>query len=289
MQAPFDRTTEDPGNIVELGHVNVRVPDQHLATLFYVTGLGLTRDPYLMTGVTNMWINVGRGQFHLPTGQAQVVGGHIALVVPDLDALRHRLDMVREPLAGTRFSVRETAEFVEATCPWGNRMRCFAPAHRFGPVNLGMPHVELSVARGTAPGILAFYRDIIGAHAEPGDDGRHVRVAVGPSQWIILRETDGELPAFDGAHVQVTLHDFSGPYRRLLERGLISQEDDAHQWRFRDIVDPASGRVLATFEHEVRSMRHPMYGRPLVNRNAAQSNVAYVPGQDAWVWTTGAA
>ena len=33
-------------------------------------GLGLTRDPYLMTGVGNMWINVGRSQFHLPTGKA---------------------------------------------------------------------------------------------------------------------------------------------------------------------------------------------------------------------------
>ena len=34
------------------------------------TGLGLTRDPYLMTSVTNMWVNVGRSQFHLPTGKA---------------------------------------------------------------------------------------------------------------------------------------------------------------------------------------------------------------------------
>jgi hypothetical protein len=36
--------------------------------LFYVTGLGLTRDPYLMVADSNMWINAGRSQFHLPTG-----------------------------------------------------------------------------------------------------------------------------------------------------------------------------------------------------------------------------
>jgi catechol-2,3-dioxygenase len=41
----FDRTVEDLGNIVELGHVNVTVPDQSKAIAFYLMGLGLTRDP----------------------------------------------------------------------------------------------------------------------------------------------------------------------------------------------------------------------------------------------------
>ncbi len=60
----FDRTAEDVGNIVEFGHVNVRVPDQRLATLFYVSGLGPTRDPVPGDRVENMWINVGTSQFH---------------------------------------------------------------------------------------------------------------------------------------------------------------------------------------------------------------------------------
>jgi hypothetical protein len=64
----FDRRQQDIGNIVGLEHVNVRVPDQQIATLFYVVGLGLTRDPYLMVGLDNMWINAGQSQFHLPTG-----------------------------------------------------------------------------------------------------------------------------------------------------------------------------------------------------------------------------
>jgi hypothetical protein len=45
QQQLFDRTTEDLGNAIHLEHVNVQVPDQRLATLFYVAGLGLTRDP----------------------------------------------------------------------------------------------------------------------------------------------------------------------------------------------------------------------------------------------------
>src|SRR5664279_2470272 len=82
MQQTFDRTAEDLGNSIHLEHVNVTVPDQHLASLFYVTGLGLTRDPYLMVSDTNMWINVGRSQFHLPNGKPQVLRGHTALVIP---------------------------------------------------------------------------------------------------------------------------------------------------------------------------------------------------------------
>ncbi|MBM3560533.1 MAG: hypothetical protein FJX53_11785, partial [Alphaproteobacteria bacterium] len=90
-------------------------------------------------------------------------------------------------------------------------------------------------------------------------------------------------PAYDGHHVQVYVADFSGPHRRLLERGLVSEESDQHQYRFQSIVDPADGRALFEVEHEVRSMRHLLYARPLVNRNPAQSDMAYVQGHDELV------
>jgi hypothetical protein len=50
-------SAEDVGNIVLLEHVNLQVPDQALATIFYIVGLGLTRDPYFNIGVRNMWAN----------------------------------------------------------------------------------------------------------------------------------------------------------------------------------------------------------------------------------------
>src|SRR5690606_36298895 len=112
MQHPFDRTTEDLGNIVFLEHVNTCIADQRLATLFYVSGLGLTRDPYLMTGVDNMWATVGRSQFHLPTGKPQVVRGRTGLVLPDREALLARLAAVREPLRDTAFSFQEHDDHV---------------------------------------------------------------------------------------------------------------------------------------------------------------------------------
>src|ERR1700753_3618672 len=103
MHGKFDRAAEDLGNSIHLEHVNVQVPDQHLATLFYVSGLGLTRDPYLMTSDDNMWINVGRSQFHLPSGEAQVLRGHTGLVISGRKALLERLAALAPRREGARF------------------------------------------------------------------------------------------------------------------------------------------------------------------------------------------
>ena len=102
QQTVFNRATQDVGNIVEFGHVNVRVPDQQCAIIFYVMGLGLTRDPCLRTGIDNVWMNVGACQFHLPVGPAQVLRGLTGLVMPDLDALMARLAGVQPLLKDTR-------------------------------------------------------------------------------------------------------------------------------------------------------------------------------------------
>src|SRR3989440_12611747 len=107
QQQQFDRAAEDLGNAVHLEHVNVTVPDQRLATLFYVAGLGLTRDPYIMTSDNNMWVNDGRSQFHLPTDKPQVLRGHTGIVIAGRQALLHRLASVRKKLDDTRFSFSE--------------------------------------------------------------------------------------------------------------------------------------------------------------------------------------
>ena len=287
MDTRYDRSIEDVGNIVALEHVNVQIPDQQLATIFYVSGLGLTRDPYIMTGVNNMWINVGRSQFHLPTGTPQVLRGHVGLVIPDRDALMQRLRRVEKQLAGTRFAFRERNAYVEATSPWGNRLRLYEPAARFGRITLGMPYVEFEVAPGSAPGIVRFYREILDAPGALAEDeaGRQARISAGAGQELVYRETDQPLPDYDGHHLQIYIADFAGPHRRLRELKLVTEESDQHQYRFKDIVDLESGKPLFTIEHEVRSMRHPLYARPLVNRNPRQTNTDYAPGHDEWRWS----
>jgi len=283
MQQAFDRAAEDLGNSIHLEHVNVRIPDQRLATLFYVAGLGLTRDPTMMVGDGNMWVNVGRSQFHLPTGNAQVLRGHTGLVIPGRAALLERLAGVRERLKDTRFGFAEHNDYVEATCPWGNRLRCHEPdPARFGPIGLGIPYVEFDVPVGTTDAIAKFYQQVIEvpAKVERNGGGPAARVLVGCDQHLLFRETDRPQPEFDNHHVAIYLADFSGPYRRLLERNLVSQEDNRYQYRFRDIVDPDSGRHLFTIEHEVRSVTHPMYLRPLTNRNPTLNNRNFAAGRE---------
>jgi len=283
----FDRTTQDIGNIVEFGHLNVRVPDQRIAIIFYVMGLGLTRDPYLVTGVDNAWMNVGTCQFHLPVAQAQVLRGTTGLVMPDLEALMARLARIAPRLKDTAFSYAREGEVVNVTCPWGNRIRVHAPdAARFGRIVLGIPYVEIDVAPGTLAGIARFYVEIFAAQVQSDSDavGPYVRVSTGLNGSLMFRETTRELPAYDGHHIQITVADFSGVHRRLLERGLITEESDASQYRFQDLVDPQSGAVVATLEHEVRSMRHPMYARLYVNRNPDVTNTFYATGHEAALW-----
>jgi hypothetical protein len=233
-----------------------------------------------------MWVNVGRSQFHLPSGKPQILRGHIGIVISGRAALLDRLASVAKKLEGTAFAFSEHNDYVEATCPWGNRVRCHEPdAARFGRVTLGIPYVEFEVPLGTAPGICAFYPEIMGIPAELGKgDGTVARVKMSKDQHLQFRETDRPQPDYDGHHVQIYITDFSGPHRRLSERGLIYSEDNQYQYRFRDIIDPANGRRLFTIEHEVRSATHPMYLRPLINRNPAQTNRNYAFGHDQWLW-----
>ena len=264
----FDPPSQDVGNIVFLEHVNLRVPDQGAATDFYVDGLGLTRDPYMMVGTRNMWVNCGRQQFHLPRGEAQRFRGVIGLVVPDLEALEVRLRNVSERLDGTRFSWRRSHAHADVICPWGNRFRVHAAGGAHGGPR-GIPYLEMPVATGAAAGIARFYRTVMGAPATI-EDGV-VRVNVGPGQSLVFREEGaGHDAEYDGHHLAIYVADFSGPHRALAEHGLVTREDNPHQYRFVDIVSPRGKRALFSIEHEVRSLHHPLYRRPLVNRTGAE-------------------
>lgn len=282
MEHPYDRSIEDSGNIIAFEHVNTRVPDQQLATVFYLTGLGLTRDPYIMPHVTNMWVNIGNSQFHLPTGNPQVLGGHVGIIVPSRGALRERMESVKPLLEGTLYRARETNQYLELISPWGNVYRCFEASAEPGNVMLGVTYVQQDVAVGSAAAIARFYREILGARADvvEGGEGVTAHVATGSGQTLRFQEKTGPLPPFDGAHLAIYLSDFSRPYRWLLERGLITEESGQHQYRFQKIVDVDSGEVLTVLEHEMRSLKHPYYGRQLVNRDVSQTASHYVPGRD---------
>jgi hypothetical protein len=296
MNAPekmkqYDRDAQAVGNIVHLEHFNVLIPDQRLATLFYVTGLGGTRDPYIFTGLENMWVNFGRTQVHVPSRavppRAEVLRGTAGFVVPSLDDLEKRLthagnEMKRVvPETQTKFSWKRKGDVVEATCPWGNRVRCHEPAPEFGNIELGLAYVDFDVPQGTAEGIARYYNEVMRAPARVEKKTRAV-VSVGRSQRLLFTETSKPLPEYDNHHIQIYIADFGTPYHWLKERDLITMETDANEWRFQWIVDPKDGRKLFQIEHEVRSMKHRLFARPLVNRNHGITNMTYEANSDAF-------
>ena len=262
---------ENVGNIMLMEHVNVQVPDQQIATLFYLVGMGFTRDPHMMVGLENMWVNLGEQQFHLPTNTPQVLRGHTGIVTPSLDALESRLEGVKEKLEGTQFSFKREGNHLDVVSPWGNLLRCFEPSPELGGIQTGIPYVEFTVPTGTAEGIAAFYEKCImaPAHVEEGANGKVAVIDVGTYQQLIFRESDN-VPEYDGHHIAVYIADFAGVHSELAQRGLVTEEPRNHQMRFKDIVHPETGEHLFTIEHEVRGMRHPQYRRPLVNRTVGQ-------------------
>jgi len=295
MNAPeklkqYDRATQDVGNIVHLEHFNCCIDDQRLAVLFYVVGLGATRDPYIFPGMENMWVNFGRTQVHLPSRGTQpkpeVLRGTVGFVVPSLDELEKRFEHAGSemkrivPEAQTKFSWRERDGAVEATCPWGNRVRCHAPSPEFGPVELGLAYVDFDVPAGTAESIARFYNQVMRAPARV--EKKRAVVSIGRSQRLYFTETSKPLPEYDNHHIQIYIADFASPYHWLKERDLINMETDANEWRFQWITDPKDGRKLFQIEHEVRSMKHRLFGRALVNRNHGITNMNYVAGHDAF-------
>jgi hypothetical protein len=200
-----DYTDEDVGNIVLLEHVNLQVPDQALATIFYILGLGLTRDPYFNIGVRNMWANAGEQQFHLPTRPAQVIHGHIGVIVPDLDSLKERLASVEELLAKTKFHWSVESDHVAVTCPWGNHFRGYGAGPTFGNMALGIPYVEFLIERTHAASIVRFYEQVLAAPAatETGEQGTLARVKIGRNQALIFRESDQPAGPYDGHHIAI--------------------------------------------------------------------------------------
>jgi hypothetical protein len=89
-------------------------------------------------------------------------GAH-RLVISGREALLNRLAAVARKLDGTKFGFREHNDHVEATCPWGNRVRCYEPdAARFGRISLGIPMSNSTYRSGPLPASRHSYPPIMG-------------------------------------------------------------------------------------------------------------------------------
>ena len=69
------------------------------------------------------------------------------------------------------------------------------------------------------------------------------RVHVGASQTLVFRERD-DVADYDGHHIAIYIANFSGPHRRLKELHLLTREINEHEYRFKDVIDLETGKLL---------------------------------------------
>jgi len=128
--------------------------------------------------------------------------------------------------------------------------------------------------RDTKHSKFAFDRRLASFEVEEGrtSNGSFVRAPFGVGESLVFRETQEPLVPFDGHHIQITVADSSGVHQRLLQRGLITEENNQSQHRFEDITDVDSGEVLATLERDSQHAA-PLYARRFVNRDAGETGL----------------
>lgn len=148
----------------------------------------------------------------------------------------------------------------------------------------GVSYVEFLVPRGTTEKIAEFYDCVFDATTtcfnDPSNNDDVAIVAFGSidevgrsSQNILFRESDTELPPYDGHHVALYVgeskEDFEQAFKNILEAQVlwvnprfsdkVTNLNTAKKWkqfRFKHITDLKTGKKIFELEHECRSVEH---------------------------------
>jgi len=285
---------QDIGGIVCFEHLNLEVPDILIAKTFYMEAMGFALDPFSSAPFARLiWYNVGYQQFHIgwrPDKNPQVIDGHIGIIVPSIEVVLKRLTKVSHLLKDTKFKFEVVKQdekasylpipikglsYVEVTCPWGNVFHVYQNNEEIDfRGGLGMPYVQFNCPKNSVDDISEFYKQNLGALTvvEKSEHGNVVRIIVGVKQQIIYVEEENVPNEKDwGYHFAIYISNFSGTYKKVraqkLENNLppdtleIALND--RQFRFDKIQ--WNGKLIGILEHEVKSMHHFNYMRPLTN------------------------
>jgi len=147
----------------------------------------------------------------------------------------------------------------------------------------GVSYVEFLVPRGTTEKIAEFYDCVFDAttscFTDPSSNDDVAIVAFGSiangrsSQNMLFRESDTELPPYDGHHVALYVgeskEDFEQAFKNILEAQVlwvnprfsdkVTNLNTAKKWnqfRFKHITDLKTGKKIFELEHECRSVEH---------------------------------
>ena len=260
--------TPEIGAVTQFEHVNYRVPDHGPAMLFFCEGLGFTRDPTRMVGTRNMWINAGRQQFHMPRGEALPFPGEVGVSVPDLKATLRSLKRITRELKGTQYSFKDNGKYISTTTPWGHELRVHQAGELSGRMPQAISYVNFWVPVGSAKAIADFYEKMVFVPTKLGKRGKNAMatVTVGANQHFHFIEKADYAPVVHPNHVAIYVTRYQEMYQQFKAKKLLMRLDVEEQFRFDRMANPRSGKVVFTFEHEVRSLYHPDYLKPLANR-----------------------
>ena len=268
MPAKKPYPTPEIGAVTHFEHVNFSVPDQGPAMLFFCEGLGFTRDPARMVGTRNMWINAGRQQFHMPRGEAIPFPGEVGVSVKDIKRVHRNMKRIARELKGTEFSIKEVGKTLTCTSPWGHVLRVHQAGQLSGRMPQAISYVNFWVPVGTAKTIADFYEKMVYAPTEVAKRGKHAMavVTVGANQHFHFIERPDYEPVDHPNHVAIYVTRYREMYRQFKAKKMLMRPDVEEQFRFEKMFNPRSGKVVFSFEHEVRSLYHPDYLKPLTNR-----------------------
>lgn len=261
------------GGIVHLEHVNFEVEDHDLVSIFFMAGLGFTRDPYTRTDEKNMAVNVGLQQYHLPrlgrpTPPMHGVIGHIT---PERDAVRARFRKLEKEgvFKGTPYSYKTKRGYHEIVSPWGVTMRLHPTGSLPFPKMLGINYVDIPVEPGKAEPILNFYKRVMRATGSIEKIGgkKAASVVMGPYQWTRFIETKG-LKDYDNNtfHIAYYVSHYNDVLDTVDAADAVIAGGQNQIFFFEKIFDPDNGDVIYSLQNEVRSFYHEDFMRPLVNR-----------------------
>jgi hypothetical protein len=243
-------------------------------------GFNFNQDPYHSELSRSMWFNIGYQQIHVPVqSPSQIIGGALGIVVPDLESVMNSLTLVEPKLENTKFSWKKHDQTtLLVTDPAGSAIRVhqYDPSTMYVRGGLGVSYIQIHCPPHSLSMIHQFYTKYFRAESILTDD--QLKIIAGPGQHIIFEESEQFI--FDGGyHICVYINDFEHAYHRFEKDGLLyhehSNSDGAKtiqearanfQFRINDITS-TDGSVLMCLEHEVRSMYHPSFMRPLMNRS----------------------
>ena len=265
------KTMPEVGGILHLDHINFQVSDHDLATIFFIGGLGLTRDPFRRADETNMGVNIGLQQFHLPRrGATPPFPGLVGLIVPDLDIIRLRLSRLNklQKFKDTPYKANFEDNTAKIISPFGFCIRLHSSNSMPFLRPLGIGYVEIPVPNGVVDDILKFYREVFHSIAtiENRDGNKTAAINVGPFQKLYFIEKELDSYELYNFHISFHVTHYNRAREIIKERGALMGTGEGEVFFCDKIFNPDTGDYIFSMTNEVRSVYHGDYMRPLINR-----------------------